>query len=345
MINSPTKLRIYNTNSLQFEEITSITGAYSEIIDTYTAEITPVSQEGELKYVVVTPAGTVNVPVFFKSEYYKNPNLLPSYESYFPIGLESFSSESPTQAMMRSYSDFFESLIPTTDLVPLTDEWNVTYPQYCDNGMMGIAISLIYQERVNNGIPENMEFVRVYTIPEDSPTSASDFILTGTAVGSPDAGGKYHEVEYDGTNYFLKYGCDGSGNFCGKGKAIYIQPNFVSGSFEELLEFDTANSDRYWGSGLWNSVTNDGDLLPDLDTIQGVPAACELLFNTDPFDINEADYDTFYLPDATEWTGDLQDYNPIIWFNNIDLSAYDKSEILINYDTENKYFTFKLKKV
>ena len=345
MVNNPIELSIYNTNTLQFEEITSITGTYSKLVDTYTAEITPVSQNGEVKYVVTTSSNTINVPVFFASDYYKNTNKLPSYENYFPIGLESFSNKSVTQAMMYAYNKFFENIIPDDNLIPITSEWNMSYPQYCDNNMLGIAINLIYQERINNNIPSNMEYLRVYTIPVDNPTSTNDFILTGSPIGSANENGKYNKIDYGESRYLLKYGSDASGNFCGKGKVIYIQPNYTSGTEEELLEFNTTNPDRYWNEGLWDSINNEGELYPNLDTVQGVPASCEFIFNVDPFDIVEEDYDIFYLPDATMWTAKLSEYDPIVWFNNIDLSIYDKSEILINYDVANKYFTFKLKKV
>jgi hypothetical protein len=311
--------------------------------DRYGFTVNPISQVGSLSYEVELITGQIiEIPLYFQGEYYKQEELNSEYPTYFPENLLRFADKDPETAVMKATTDLVDGSYYSGRYVPLTEELNLTYPEYCSNQLLGIAISLV-TEQFKLGNIDKDDWVEVKgtsgTVFNPSP---DNYILNGEVVGMLTPYGKFSQVKYLGTTYTLKYGATANGDFCGKGRAIYIRSTKEIHPNRDYFTFDTGDGLQF-DEGVWYS-SQTTEAVKSLFETQGIPIVAEVLFDQTPMVVDESELNLHYLPTYGDWQ--LGAYTPDLWL--AELQKETPTGVLIKFDGEvytfaiesQGYFTF-----
>lgn len=336
LINEPTLIRVWNDITLLYEEIESFDGSDYKKEDEITIKVFPISQEGlQTNTIVLKNGAKQTVSLFYYGEYYKNTQLIPGYPRYFPNNMFRWGNEDPNTALMEGAETIAENVIDNItqegNLISLNAQFNKTFPQFCDNSLLGIALPFIYaQENIYNQRPLAY---RIFLDPLQAISSPNDFLLTGQPLTAPEEG-KVKNVLFNDQTLTLKYGATPGGTFCGKQKAIYIQ-NVASGIEKPRLIWNSNNFSNFFNQGVWEGLEGTGDEPVNWENSPGIPLSSEVIYIRQDFEINIVNYNSFFIPNITFFQG--KNYTPNLWLSNI---VSNLNEIIIGYDNNVGFIIF-----
>lgn len=331
LVNQRALIKIWDSSVLNYRVISSFNAPDSQILDdNITIEVLPISQQGLQTYEAVLDDGTIHIiSLYFYDQYYKNKDLIPDYPRYFPNNMFIWGKEDANTALMEGAEAIAEEVIEEIQkegLIALNQEFNKTFPQFCDNSLLGIAIPFIYnQVNVYNQRPLAY---RIFLDPLTSISSENDFLLPAQPLTAP-VDGKVMNILYNDETITLKYGAKPDGTFCGKQKMIYIQ-NVASGLNDPRLIWDSLNLPNQWNNGVWDGLEGTGDEPINWRNSPGIPLSTEVGYIRQDYEIDSLDnYDQYIIPDITFFQG--TGYTPGIWFSQV---TNNLNEIIIGYSAD-----------
>jgi hypothetical protein len=337
--NSNIDIQFYNTLELAYEDIVTVEGLESFIVapDGITLIVTPYKLQGTVNVTVTTTNGIKDFPIYYQTPYERSSGVGSKTQDFYPENMwvydEGYDSEDHNPKTEENYSvdDTFTTFYSQVgDLVPLANNFNITFPEYCSSQLIGIAMSLATEQYKRELIKKeqdpsyvtNYDWIIVREEKRQNPTASSDLVETCQLLGNPDDEGKYTTIRtLDEKLALLKYGAVQEGNtgkYCRYNKSIKISTPLIIDPRDNpnFFTWDSSVPTQTWDSGIWFSTIA---VLPDIfpldnwQNTQGVPAACEIIYIDNDIDISQLD-EAITVPSYSRVI--LDSYDLLKWLKN-----------------------------